>query len=177
MKTKKAQHEIVGFVLIVVLVMVIGLIFLTFTLGGGETQRKTSAEISDFLQASMYYTSDCAIDNIPNYETLSELIKECYKDNSTDCLDDEDTNICGALNSTLNNVIVDNLEIGYKNKAYELEIYFERKNSTDSNEPILDMSQGVFGNCSSAIGSSYSIPYVTGLKIGNIWVELDICKT
>lgn len=171
---KKAQHEIMGFVLIILVVIIIGVIFLGFSLRNERTEKRTSAEIHNFLQASMYYTTNCAIDNIPDYENLEGLIKECYKDNSTKCLND--INVCDSLNSILNNVIVDNLQIGYKNKAYELDMYFKIKNSTIPQKNILNMQQGVFANCSAIIGSSYSIPYVTGMQMGNFWIELDVCK-
>ena len=173
-KPKTSQQEIVGFVLIILLVIIIGLIFLRFSLDKGETQKRTSSEISDFLQASMYYTSDCAINNIPNYENFGGLIKKCYESNSTDCLDN--TPVCESLNTTLNNIIINNLEIGYKNKAYRLDMYFKYKNSTNPTEAMLNLSQGIFANCSAVIGSSYSLPYVTGIKMGNIWMELDVCK-
>jgi hypothetical protein len=173
-KSKKAQHEIVGFVLIVLVVVIIGLIFLAFTISNKDTQKKTSSELSDFLQSSMFYTTDCAINNIPNYQSLQELIALCYGDNSSFCLNGE--GVCESLNKTLNNVIIKNLKIGYKNKAFELNMYFDIKNSTIPKEYILDIQSTNFNNCSSISGTSAPIPYVSGLKTGNIWIELDVCK-
>jgi len=174
---KKAQHEIAGFALIVLVVAIIGLIFLALALRGGEPVRKTSAEISDFLQASMYHTTDCVLNNIPNYLSLQNLIKTCYNDNSTTCFNGD--RVCEVLNTTLDNIIKNGLRVGEQNpnKAYKLNMYFDIKDSTIPRESILQMQQGNFGNCSSIIGSSYFIPYIENIKIGNIWIELDLCKS
>ena len=76
---KKAQQEIVGFVLIVVIVSIIGLIFLSLSLGKGERVGQTSIEISNLLESSMYYTTDCAVSFIPKYKSGQDLIKACYR--------------------------------------------------------------------------------------------------
>lgn len=86
MKTKKSQHEIAGFVLIVVLVTIIGLVFLMIFANRGGTGKRDSIEISNLLEASMYYTTDCAISYIPNYENLQDLIKTCYNDPNQNCV-------------------------------------------------------------------------------------------
>jgi len=74
MKHKKAQNEIVGFVLIIVIVSVIGVIFLSLMIGRGEPIRQDSVQISNLLASSMYYTSDCAVNYIPNYKDGQDLI-------------------------------------------------------------------------------------------------------
>ena len=86
-RSKQAQQETVGFVLIIVIVTVAGLIFLGLSINKGETVKKTSAEISDFLQSSMYYTTNCTTTFIPQYKDMQDLIKSCYRDEK--CLDEK----------------------------------------------------------------------------------------
>ena len=80
MISKKAQHEIAGFVLIVLVVSVIGVIFLSLSFNKGEVNEQRSVEVSNLLESTMYSTSNCAINYIPQYRDIQDLIKECYKD-------------------------------------------------------------------------------------------------
>jgi len=173
LKNKKAQHEIVGFVLIIIIVTIVGLIFLSLSIGKGDVSKRTSVEISHFLEASMHYTTDCAVSYIPNYETLQDLIKSCYKNNLETCLNDK--GVCEALNSSLEKLML-NLDIDEDkpNKAYELNIYYA-DNSSTTGDVLVKMSDGVFEDCDSVLGSSHAI-YVSNINSGNIWVELDLCK-
>jgi len=166
MKTK-AQHEIAGFVVIIIIVSIVGLIFLSLSIGKGEVKKKTSVEISDFLQASMYYTTECADSYIPNYEDMQDLIKSCYKNEK--CLNDEMA--CEVLNKTFSSLIKESFQVSEqsKNKAYILRIYYETDDLPD--EQILKIEEGVFKNCSSETGASQAIFY----DPGQIKVELDFC--
>jgi len=167
-KSKKAQHEIVGFVIIIIIVSIIGLIFLSFMIGRGEV-KKTSAEVSNFLEASMYYTTDCAINFIPQYQDIQDLIKSCYENKR--CLDKK--NACEVLNETLRNIIDQSLKVDEQgvNKAYKLKIYYKEEDVLDD---ILSLENGNFNGCSSQIGGSYSI--ASGLSSGIINLELEVCK-
>jgi len=84
--SKRSQQEILGFVLIVVLVTIIGLVFLSFSIGKDRPKKQTSAEISNLLEAVMYYTTDCAINYVPQYREIQDLMKDCYNDPSQRCL-------------------------------------------------------------------------------------------
>jgi hypothetical protein len=78
MKTKKAQNEIVGFVLIVLLVMIIGLVFFIIMVRKPVTQ-DTSIEVENLLNALTKQTTGCAIVFEPDYDNLGDLIKSCYE--------------------------------------------------------------------------------------------------
>jgi len=165
---KKAQHEIVGFVLIMVLVAVVGLIFLSLSIGRGEVRERTSAEISNFIQSSMYYTTDCAIVLEPQYENLQDLIRECVKNSGKKCLNEK--TVCESLNDTIKELVVSSFDVnkGGVNKAFKLDINYKDV----SVENFLNFEQGVFANCSSILGGKQPIP----LDSGNINVELELCK-
>ena len=85
-KNKKAQHEILGFVLIVLIVSIIGVIFLSISIAKGKGQKQNSVEISNFLESAMYYTTDCAISSFPKYQELQDLIKKCYDSPNQRCI-------------------------------------------------------------------------------------------
>lgn len=172
-KQNKGQHEIVGFVLIVVIVSIIGVIFLSFSIGK-EDRKQESIEVSNLLQSAMYYTTDCAINYIPNYKEGQDLIKECYENPDEKCLNEE--NVCEALDSNLKRLIEEGLRVGEdsKNKAYKLDIYYQIS-ETEQREDILYSENGIFSNCSSIPGGSHSIS-ASRFGYGTINIELEVCR-
>ena len=56
---KKGQQEMVGFIVIVLIIVIAGVIFLGIYLRGDKKINTLDAEISNFLIASSRYTSDC----------------------------------------------------------------------------------------------------------------------
>ncbi len=173
----KAQHEIAGFVLIVLLVSIIGVVFLSITLGNPEVSRQTSVEVSNLLLSSMYYTTDCAINYVPQYREIQDLIKECYKDQSRNlrkCLDER--GVCSVLEENLKNILDKslNIEEGRVNKAYNLNIYYS--DDENPNEEIISFEKGVFSNCTSVVGGSHPIPSGS-FESGEIETELLVCKS
>jgi len=94
---KKAQQEILGFVIIIMIVVVIGVIFLGISLQKQSMAGVSSedAEIANYLSSSMGYTSDCMIRE-PFYASLKELIESCS--NGELCSDKR--RACDVLNKT-----------------------------------------------------------------------------
>lgn len=183
-KARKAQQEIAGFVLIVLIVMVIGVVFLSIAFGKPETSKQTSVEVSNLLIASMYYTTDCAVNYIPQYRDVQDLIKECYNDkigNYRECLEGE--KVCEALEKNLKNILDKSLMIneGAINKAYKLDIYFtvdssDPSDSSANREDILSLENGKFNNCTAVVGGSNPVP-VGSFGFGKIETELLVCKS
>jgi len=173
---KKAQHEIIGFVIIVVIVIVAGLFFLSFSLRRNKTSMQSSAEISNLIEASMHYTTDCAISYIPKYENLQDLIKSCY--NQEICLNEQ--NSCDVLNKTLEKILNQSLNIGpdSKNKAYTANIFYKYLEGQNiPNEEILYFVAGKFENCSLVLGGDYMIYIISNsINSGNIHFELEVCS-
>lgn len=163
MKKRKAQQEIVGFILIVVLVVVIGIFLLAFYL------RKASAElpstdVSNFLGASMLYTTKCIV----NIEPLSieELTKSCYK--GEECQNDT---ACDILNNTLNQIIEESWKVSDDKpvNSYSMIIYYqETENATK--EKILELKEG---NCT---GIKSGAGHIVSYSPGNIKTNLEICS-
>lgn len=173
-RSKKAQHEIMGFVLIVVLVSIAIVIFLSLNIYKNKNTKENSVEISNLLQAAMYYTSDCAVNYIPQYREGQDLIKECYKNPDERCLNGK--TVCDALKDTFYQVIENNLMVSEEspNKAYRMSVYYSTFGDKESDKLILATDKGIFGNCSSIIGGGHSI--ATGTFSGTINIELELCK-
>ena len=177
-KIKKAQHEIVGFVLIVLIVSIVGVIFLSITLGNPKTEKQNSVEVSNLLEASMYQTTSCAINYIPQYRNVQDLVKECYKDksgNSRNCLNGE--NVCEQLEINLKEILGKSLDVNENgvNKGYNIDIYFASDDKETKNNLILNFYEGNFNNCSFIVGGEHPIP-VSSFGFGLIESELKVCK-
>ena len=125
---KKGQEEIVGFIVIVVIVTLIAVMLLLFS-AKKPASIESSQEISNFLQSSMYYTTECKL-GTENLE-LGELIKGCY--NNEVCGEESS---CVTLNRTFDSLLSAgwNLE---RYSGYSLNIY-----SNENNATILELSAG-----------------------------------
>lgn len=164
---KKGQEEVVGFVLIVVLVAVIGVVFLGISLRtGGTPLEKQSKDVSQFLESAMEYTSDCAPYNEPDYLSLGELVKACYS--KVSCLSGEEA--CTMLNKTASQMIENSWGIG-PDKRFKGYVLNSTYSGDSVSEKIMIISRG---NCSfNAIGGEYLSPAYPG----NIRTNLKLCYT
>jgi hypothetical protein len=170
---KKAQNEIAGFIVIVVLVTIIGLIFLVLMMRP-VSKGSESAEISNLLQSVMYHTSDCAVSYVPQYEDEQELIKSCYKNER--CLDGR--GVCEVLNQTLKEILKASLNVheDSPNKAYRLGIYSKvQEEESYEGDVILEMQEGIFSNCTSRPTGTHSIS-VSSISSEKIIINLEVCK-
>lgn len=75
----KAQQEIVGFVLIVVLVMIGLMVFLVISVRDSDEVGE-GVEVSNMLDVLMRTTSECAIVYEPDYDSFEDLFKSCFKE-------------------------------------------------------------------------------------------------
>ena len=129
---KKAQQEMVGFGLIIIIVAVIILVFLTISLRK-TSQEVESYEVDSFLQALSQYTTNCSVTSEFEYLEIKDLIQECY--NGKTCVGG--ASACEVLNQTLNVLLSNSWQIGENrpNKGY----FF---NSTYEGQEIISLEQG-----------------------------------
>ena len=133
MKNKKAQSEMIGFALIIIIVAVLILVFLSISLNKSKEDFTESYEVEGFIQGFLQHTTTCAINYEPNYQDIRKLIFKCAEESN--CLDE--TTAC----ETLNNTLLELLDLGWNvgpewpNKGYLLNI-------TSNGEPLLDMFEG-----------------------------------
>lgn len=176
-KNKHSQQEIIGFVLIIVIVSIIGVIFLSISLRRAGPSEQISIEVSNLLEASMYYTTDCAVGFIPQYKDGQDLIKACWNDDK--CLDERTA--CETLNKTLKEIIQQGLEVCEDknkcvNKAYKMNIYYSPLDLDMPDEEILKFQEGVFEKCRASFGGSHLIP-LSSIDAGTINIELEVCRS
>ncbi len=172
---KRAQHEIFGFVLIVLIVSIIIVIFLSLAITKGRNAKQNSIEVSNLLSAVMYYTTECTTTWIPQYKDCQDLIKECYKNPEKKCLNGE--NVCESLERTLKEIIEPSLMIGESspNKAYKLTIYYNPLNDIETKDEIAIMQSGIFEGCSIVSGGMHMIELST-FTPGTLNLELELCS-
>lgn len=118
---KKAQEEMVGFAIIMIIVSVGLLILLSFLIRSPSKGSTESFQIESFIQSALQYTSDC--ENEIEFLSVQKLIISC--DNKEKCLDKRDS--CEALNSTLIGLVNNGWNAGNQSavKGYNLKITAE----------------------------------------------------
>jgi len=162
-KNKKAQHEIVGFILIVVIVVIIGLFLLVFYIRQ-PTIRTESLNVQNFLQSVMPYTTDCVLSIEPL--DMESLIKSCYKNDR--CLNDEMA--CDVLETSLSELVHELwlVSADKPENAYSVLIYYEED---DEKDEILKLEEG---NCT---GSKTGAENFMHYGSGNIIINMELCYT
>ncbi len=114
---KKAQEEMIGFVLIVILVAIILLVLVGFSLRTEQREEVESYEVESFIQAMLQQTSDCK-DN-QGYLSIDKLIFGCA--NSESCLDGRGE--CLVLSDNLRGIVQESWRTENRPIAgYELKI-------------------------------------------------------
>lgn len=131
---KRAQEEIIGFALIIILVAVILLVFLGISLNKDSDESVQSYEVENYIQSFLQYTTDCS--DSRGFHSIKDLVFECQIKQI--CIDKRET--CDVLNSTLKDISEASWDVGEETplKGYELEIistdgelvYFKEGNGT-----------------------------------------------
>ncbi|MDP2628496.1 MAG: hypothetical protein Q8P15_01205 [Nanoarchaeota archaeon] len=135
-KIKKAQEEMVGFAIIIILVSIILVVFLGLSLGNKNEITTESYETNSFVHSTLQYTTGCS----DSYEYLSiqKLIIACS--NNEIC--SEGNNSCEILENNLGEILEASWNVGEgsKNKGYSLnissddgEIFFEKEGNETLN--------------------------------------------
>ena len=184
LKSKCSQSEAVGFVVIILIVIIVGVIFLGIFLRQDKIIGVEDAEIANFLGVSKGYTTDCYKDNEPNYRSLEDLTKDCYDKKSIVCTDNRDA--CYIVNKTYSEMIARfapagtfayyRLSFFYQQSPIETEAGEEQE--TNGILPIIgikiidDITWGNQDKCSARrLGRSY-----INAGSGSIIIELEICR-
>ena len=171
-KEKRTQHEMTGFIIIIVMVMVIGVIFLGISLRKHQPIVTIDAEISNFLIASNAVTTDCAQTYEPNYRTLEELAIDCYSVKT--CLDTR--NSCDVL-KTVYNELLPKFKSAGTIKSYKLNYYFEQSNNNSVARPnsFISISSIQGSGLNQTCSSKRAGKNVISTNGGDIVQEVEIC--
>lgn len=133
MISKKAQEEMVGFALILIILGAVLLVFLSF-----GTRDKTSSftedyETASFVQTLQEYITTCAVYNPRSFASVRELIRHCSTYEY--CYDGSLS--CDVLNETISEILNNSWSVGedYPRKGYLL-------NLTYRGEEMFSFSEG-----------------------------------
>ncbi|MBU3923522.1 MAG: hypothetical protein KJ592_01250 [Nanoarchaeota archaeon] len=170
MINKKAQQEIVGFVLIVVLVVIGLMVFLVISLRGSDVI-ESSSKVTNILDAVMKHTTECAIVYEPDYADFEELFKSC---NSGDRCKNLGVDACDYLNESLRDVLWSMMASEASIDAYQLDFFV--KDGTPPQVPSVDgkrLLQIVEGNCTGSISSAQRS--IVFSRDSDLIVRMKIC--
>ena len=171
-RSKKTQSETIGFIVIILMVMIIGVIFLGFSLKKQPTVEATDSEIANFLVTSARYTSDCAKDYEPNYREMSDVISDCYQNSA--CLDGRTT--CFVLNKTYTEMLTNFRPSGKVLNYYKLSFYYVQNITQTVADGTKFANEVAFGNSSGCASKRAGRNYIS-LSSGNGYAleQLEVC--
>lgn len=164
---KRAQEEIVGFVVVVVLLAIIGVILLGVMLRAPPPVQKESQDIHQFIEAAYDYTTTCALKSENSLASLSEVLRACYKgEHCTNGL-----SACSALNRTLADILSTSWPTGPNRPllGYSFNITYTTNVTKVAPTPLISLSTG---NCSLKTKSAQQI---TPMYPGILSSELTLC--
>lgn len=120
MKSKKAQEEMVGFGLIIIIVAVILLFFLSFAIKKQDKEAIESYELEGFIHSMLQYTTSCEMGQEFNFQALRKVIQSCSQ--NKECLGGKDT--CQVMNENILKIMNESWKIGEERplKGYNIEI-------------------------------------------------------
>jgi hypothetical protein len=154
-KPKKAQEEMVGFGLIMVVVMVILIVFLAISINKGDREPMQSYKVEGFINAMLQYNTDCW-DSRKKFLSVKDLIYQCEKEK--ECSGGVDS--CDVLNEALSGIINASWQVGEDTpvKSYLLNI------SKDGGD-ILGIDSFEYGNKTyNSLGTSENLPRGVEIK-------------
>ena len=143
MKSKKAQHEMMGFALIIIMVAIIGLVFFSLTKPDKENNQP-SPLAENFLESVLHHTTNCSkYSSGPPYLQIKDLSKICAQEGFCN----SPVTACESLNHILDDILNNSFKAGveFPLKAYQFLILSE-------GEAIINKSIG--NKTSNSMGSS-----------------------
>ncbi len=179
LKCKCSQHETMGFVLIILIVVIAGVIFLGISLRTTDNTSVIDSRISNFLDASLQHTTACYGSYESDYQTLGELINSCSAGTlySATC---PNSDACDFANKTYS-VMLSKFSSAGSIKSYKLSFYYSQNSSSKIEDLVQTTS--AFKTFSSELSdkkgclskrAGYSFLRSESSE-GNIYAYLEIC--
>src|SRR3989344_58350 len=169
---KKAQEEIVGFVLIILIVSVVLLVFLGIFLRK-DTNKTGDSEVSQFLDSISETTTECSFNGGYSYIKYSELIASCNEGKIC-----SSGGACDILKNVTKNLIESSWNFSPTNgpkTGYRFEAFFEAENS-DVRQPLPISDSGTISRLSggsSFVGDEKTFPVTDGSLTIQLNLYLD----
>jgi len=123
LQNKKAQEEMVGFAVIIIMVAIIILVFLGLSMNKSESDLVESYELESFIQSALQYHTSCYYNW--KYVDVKDLIFRCSNEHS--CEDGVDP--CLVLNNTLKDIVGESWKVEGDRpvKGYEMQVFSDGK--------------------------------------------------
>jgi len=132
----KAQSEMAGFAVIVVIVTVLIMVFVSFSVNDdNESGDKQSHKIKTFLTSFAEVTTECEGSRSEDYLSIQKVISKCNKESF--CYNN--TNSCEIMNETIDEIMKTSWRVGEKFpiKGYKLKLLYRKS------EPLLVKEAGI----------------------------------
>jgi hypothetical protein len=169
-KNKKAQEEMTGFVLVVIIMAVIFLVFVGIMIRKpSSVSTQESRDIQQFLESTMEVTSSCAFGYEPAYASIGDLLRRCNEGSSI-CTSGK--NPCEVLNESLSGILDSAYPVGSDRpeKGYDFKITYQENSSSGVGET--QMLELVKGQCK---GDFKSAEYLSPSGNGNLLSSFKLC--
>lgn len=142
---RKGQSEMMGFMVIILMLVVIGVVFLSFSANDVDSSAVNDFELESFVQSVLGYTTDCQ-DSRGDHLPLRKVIFLCGELES--CYSGEDA--CEEMNKTLSPIMSEAWKIGedWPTKGYSLQVFGEKRK-------ILNMTEGTRTNAARSSGQKF----------------------
>ena len=171
---RRAQQEIVGFMIIILMVVIAGVIFLGIYLREDQPIVTEDAEIMNFLGSSLRYTTECYKDYEGDYKSLGDLVKYCFEGNNINC--PSAMTSCQAMNKSYSWMLSQLWPAGVNRPTkYTKLSFFHQTNISDADSRTVFANNIYLGN-SSGCAVVKSGQQSINIDSGNLVIELEICK-
>src|SRR3989344_7778437 len=167
-KNKKAQEEMVGFALIIVLVAVIALVLLGIMIRSPRSQEaRQSSELDSFTKSVASYTTNCEISG-RGFRTISELISDC-SDKGGSC--ENGIAFCEVLSSTLKIILNTTYNVANSSNIKYYKSQIVKANGNSGQDIIQPIINGNTETCNNKFLSDYFVSISSGLAS----LRLEVC--
>ena len=153
MLRKKAQQEIVGFALIVVLVVVGLMLFLIYSFGSEKGLKEDDPYLGNLMSSIMHFTTTCSIDS--SDQTILDLFTNCY--NGEDC-DNDVRPVCDVLMAELGLIL--NASFRTESLAEGMVVEFYVDDGVMVN-PVHNFNKVTVGNCTGSYFKAFEQALLT----------------
>lgn len=153
-KKRRAQNEIVGFALILIIVAVAFIIFISIYITK-SSEESEDYQAKSFVQALLQYTTTCEDEGLTNV-TVQNLIKRCYE--QEECYREEtnphgETDSCVVLNDTIKEIIKESWKIGPQNPNIGYSFIISFSDGIEAPTNFLNITEG------NVVTNNYRIGY------------------
>ncbi len=127
-RNKRAQEEMIGFALIMVIVMIVVLIVLGFALTNNKGVEEKDFQLTSFVEASLQVTTDCKFND--EFLTLREMVHQCSQKQKCDV---SNKDICTELTKNFKDIINQSFNPGTESYVRGYTLQFKKVGEIEEN--------------------------------------------